>query len=267
MPPLHTASRRAASDARITAVSSSEVNATRSPARRMSIGAPAARRTAAASSAASRASGHGRRSMRACSTIARREVVDEGRTADLVGEIEPRQAPPHDAIIRRRLGCCRAARRSGKVDLAGHGPVVLADGAARAQEAAIVDGEGFERARQPVRDTAKEKRAHFGACEANGAARDGDRVAARGETLRRARRRLPRDDAQPLGRHVQLLGGNLRERGEHALADLDLAGRQPHAAALLEADPGREQRIVDRLFGSVVTDALPSRRLRAPPRA
>src|SRR5262245_47049809 len=90
----------------------------------------------------------------------------------------------------------------------------------------------------------EEERAHLGAGEANGAARHGDRVAARGEALGRARRRLPRYDAQALRRHVELLGGDLRERSEHALTDLDLAGRKPHAALLLEADPRRQQRIV-----------------------
>ena len=52
-----------------------------------------------------------------------------------------------------------------------------------------------------------------------------------------ARGRLAGDDAQPRGRNVELLGGNLGERGEHALADLDLPGREPHAAVFLEADP------------------------------
>src|SRR5262245_22111222 len=95
----------------------------------------------------------------------------------------------------------------------------------------------------------EEERAHLGAGEANGAARHGDRVAARGETLGRARLRLPRYDAQALRRHVELLGGDLCERGEHALADLDLAGRKPHAALLLEADPRRQQRIVGEALG------------------
>ena len=52
------------------------------------------------------------------------------------------------------------------------------------------------------------------------------------------------DDAHPGGLDVELLGGDLHERGEHALAELDLAGRKPHGAIRLEADPAIEPRIV-----------------------
>ena len=65
---------------------------------------------------------------------------------------------------------------------------------------------------------------------------------------------LARDDAQALRRDVELLGGDLRKRGQHALADLHLAGRQPHAAALLEADPASRQRIVDEALRQRVGD-------------
>ncbi len=181
--------------------------------------------------------------------IVGREIVDEGRAPELVRKIEPRQASPHDAIRRRRLGCRLAACRPRQVDLAGHGPVVLPDIAAGPQEPAVLDGERCEWTGQPIRDLPQEERPYLRADQANCAARYGDRIAARGEAFRRARRRLSRDDAQPLGRDVELLGRDLRQRGEDALTDLDLAGGKPHAARLLEADPGREQGIVDQALG------------------
>src|SRR5262249_24922329 len=161
-----------------------------------------------------------------------------------VREIEPRQAPSYDAIARRRLGKSGAGRRASEIDLAGHRPVVLADRAPRAQEASILDRERLDWAGEAARHMRKKQRAHLGARQANRAARYGDGVAARGEALRRACRRLPRYDAQALRLHVELLGGDLRERGEHALADFDLAGGKPYATRLLETDPRRKQGII-----------------------
>ena len=115
---------------------------------------------------------------------------------------------------------------------------------AGAQEAAVVDGQSSNGAREAIRDIAKKERPHLGADQANGAARYGNRIAARGESLPRAGRRLARDDPQPRRGDIQLFSGDLRQRGEDALADLDLAGRKPHAARFLEADPCAEQRIV-----------------------
>ena len=115
---------------------------------------------------------------------------------------------------------------------------------AGAQEAAVVDGQSSNGAREAIRDIAKKERPYLGADQANGAARYGNRIAARGESLPRAGRGLARDDPQPGRGDIQLFSGDLRQRGEDALADLDLAGRKPHAARFLEADPCAEQRIV-----------------------
>jgi len=184
--------------------------------------------------------------------IVRCEVMDEGGARHLVRQIQPRQAPPDDAVVRRRLGRRVGGRRAGKVDVACDRPVVLADVATRAHETAVLDGEGLDRASEPVRDMAKKGRPHLGADEANGGARDRDRIAARGKAFPRTRRSLPGDDAQPRRGDVQLLGRDLRQGGEDALADFDLAGRKPHAARFLEADPGPEQRIVEQALRQVL---------------
>jgi len=107
-------------------------------------------------------------------------------------------------------------------------------------------------AREAIRDIAKKERPHLGADQANGAARYGNRIAARGESLPRTGRRLARNDPQPGRGDIQLFSGDLRQRGEDALADLDLAGRKPHAARFLEADPGAEQRIVQQALRQIL---------------
>ena len=107
-----------------------------------------------------------------------REIMDEGCTGHLVCEVEPRQALPDDAIVRRRLGRRIAGRWAGEVDLRGDRPVILTDVATRAQETAVLDGERPDRAGEAIRNIAKKERSYLGADEANGAARDGDRIAA-----------------------------------------------------------------------------------------
>jgi hypothetical protein len=103
-----------------------------------------------------------------------REIMDEGGTCHLVREVEPRQALPHNAIFRRRLGRRIAGRRAGKVDLRGDRPVILTEVANRAQETAVLADESRSAGGDPQQET----RSYLGADEANGAARDGDRIAA-----------------------------------------------------------------------------------------
>ena len=62
----------------------------------------------------------------------------------------------------------------------------------------------------------------------------------------------PETTRRRAGADVQLLGRDLRQGGENALADFDLAGRKPHAARFLEADPGAEQRIVEQALRQVL---------------
>ena len=97
---------------------SSDVKATKSPSRRMSIGALAALRTAVSSSVgrdARRATAA--RSTRACSTIVRRDVVDEGRRPPPWRQIEPRQMLADDPVGRRPLGRRGAAAAGGQASM------------------------------------------------------------------------------------------------------------------------------------------------------
>ena len=107
--------------------------------------------------------------------------------------------------MRRRLGRRFAGCAPVEIDQPRQRPVVLTDRAAGAQEGAVVDGQCFRRTSEPARQVPQEQPAHLGAHQADGAARDDDRVAAGREAFRRARRRLARDDIEAIRRNVELL--------------------------------------------------------------
>ena len=75
-----------------------------------------------------------------------------------------------------------------------------------------------------------------------------DRQATRRSALIRTDAGHGRDHADPGHIDVKLLGGDLRQRGEHALAELDLARTRLNHAARQDAQPvpetgiGRERR-------------------------
>src|SRR5881397_3545277 len=79
--------------------------------------------------------------------------------------------------------------------------------------------------------------ARFGAREAKRGAAVLDREAAGGLTLVRGARGVAADDLDALEVHVQLVGGDLRQRGADALAQLDLAGEDRHGAVRVDAKP------------------------------
>ena len=184
--------------------------------------------------------------------IFRRDVVDERRAGELRRQVDARQVASDDAIGRRQLGRRGAARPSIERD--GDRPIVAAGLLARAQEFSVLDRELFDRAAERIGEAIQEQRADLGADQANRGTADGDGIAAGGKTLGGADVGLAGDDVQLLRRDVELLGGDLRERGQDSLPDLDLAGENTDAASLLEADPLRQQRIVDQALRQRVRD-------------
>ena len=57
--------------------------------------------------------------------------------------------------------------------------------------------------------------------------------------------RVARQHGDAIERQVELVGGDLADGGDHALADLDLAGGDAHGAVGLEVDPAVEAGILD----------------------
>ncbi len=94
----------------------------------------------------------------------------------------------------------------------------------------------------PVRGRAAflQQRAQLRARLAQRLAALGDRLAARGHALVRAVRSARRPHADLLQRHAELLGRDLRQRGQDALAELDLAARDRHRAVAFEVHPLRQ---------------------------
>ncbi|MEA3026722.1 MAG: hypothetical protein QOF91_2007 [Alphaproteobacteria bacterium] len=123
-----------------------------------------------------------------------------------------------------------------------------------AQEFSVLDRKLVHRAAQHLGDAIEKQRAHLGANEANGGAADRDGIAAGGEALGRAHVGLAGDEIDLFRPHVEFFGGDLRERGQDALADLDLAAADVDASRLRERDPLRQDRIVDQALRQRVGD-------------
>src|SRR5262249_6777580 len=82
--------------------------------------------------------------------------------------------------------------------------------------------------------------AHLGAGEAQRRAAVLDRLAARGLPFVWRAAGISRNHGHMRERHVELLGGDLGERRDDALAELDLAGEDSDPAVGADAQPGIE---------------------------
>ena len=111
----------------------------------------------------------------------------------------------------------------------------------------------------------EEQCAHLGADQADRSAADRDRIATRREAFARTDIGLARHQPHLFETHVEFLGGDLAERGQDALADLDLATADANAVLVLECDPLRQDRIVDQALRQSVRDhdATPAARATA----
>ena len=86
----------------------------------------------------------------------------------------------------------------------------------------------------------EKQRTHFGADQPDRGAADRDRIAARGEAFRRADVGLSRHEPHLLEGEIEFLGGDLSERGEDALPDLDFAGENLDPAVGAKFQPLRQ---------------------------
>ena len=84
----------------------------------------------------------------------------------------------------------------------------------------------------------EQDRAHFRAGEPQRGAAVFDRLAAGGLAFVRRAAGVAGDDLDPRQRQVELLGRDLRQRGEDALPEFDLAGENGGGAVGVDAQPG-----------------------------
>ena len=153
------------------------------------------------------------------------QLVDEARLAEnLVGKIDPQRRRSGQAPGCRRLGddagggiACQQAV-VGKLPIAGAQVAGPGDGA-------ILDAEILGRHTKSLRRYLEIDRACLSRRIAHGRARLLDRQAARGGALVGALSPSPPRTMRMRSRsHVQLVGSDLRQRRDDALAELDLAG-------------------------------------------
>jgi len=123
--------------------------------------------------------------------------------------------------------------------------LAIAEAAAvRRLDDAVGDREPLGRDAQALRRLVDEDGAHLRRREPHGRPAVFDRLAAGGETLVRRRARIARDHAHAREREAELLGGDLGKGGEHALAELDLAGHHRDRAVGIDAEPGVEHGVL-----------------------
>ena len=153
----------------------------------------------------------------------RAEVVEEAAPAGhLVGHVDAGQGAPHHSVVGGRLGrgtgleVTVQRHRRGQLPVADAAPVGRGDAAVGHRQ--LAGGNG-----QPGGGLREEQRPHLGAHGAQRTARVHDRQAARGVGLVGADVGGSRHHADAAGVDVELLGDDLRERRQQALAELDLA--------------------------------------------
>ena len=168
--------------------------------------------------------------------VRQHHVLHVARLAGELGrQVAPRRAGADDAVGRRRLQRRRA--RDLALDVR---QLPVGDAAARAADRAVVDRELGRLAPSTLRRAAEHQRAQLGAGHAQRLAALLDRQAAGGHAFVRAVGGARRQHADSRKIDTQLLGGDLRQRGEDALPELDLAARDRHRAVALEVHALRQ---------------------------
>ena len=167
-------------------------------------------------------------------------IVDEALPRKhLVGNVEP----PHRVACQRTLldRFLRDTRRCIAIqrNLAGQLPIARPH-IAGAGDGTVFDAERVDGGSQSIRCRREKNMPDLRAGVPQCAAGLLDRQAPRGDALIGARRR--RGANHPHAGHVDIefVGGDLRQRGDDALSDLDLAGRDRHLSVRRKLQPRRQ---------------------------
>ncbi len=164
-------------------------------------------------------------------------VVDETRARHLRRQVAPRHRLSHHAVCRARLRRRRPGDLGGEILRLHEGPVVVPGRCVAATKRAILDADLRRRAVQPPRQPLHHPGAQLRRHQPDRAPRHLDRLAGGGLPLIRRLLRVARQHRDTREVDVQLLGRDLRQRGDVALAQLHLAHRQAHGAVGLETQP------------------------------
>ena len=167
------------------------------------------------------------------------EVLHVGEFAGhLVRNVDARDRGADDLEVFRVLGL----RRLGVVDRERKGlaadQLAIADGFAAAADGPGGDRELVRLDAELRRREIEQRTSRHRRGVANLHAADLDREAAECRPLIRRQRRVALDDLNPVERHVELVGHDLRQRGAHAGAEIDLAGIDGHHAGGIDGEKG-----------------------------
>src|SRR5439155_16132501 len=166
--------------------------------------------------------------------------MDKARPAkDLVAQIQTRDRRTDDAMRAGWLGRHLSGRIAVEQIVVDELPIArLSTG--RADDAAVVDTERFDRSTEPRRSGIEIDRTGFSTRMAQSSARLLHRQAARGDRLVGTHRCRRRHHAHLVERDVEFFRHDLRQRGQDSLADLDFAREYLDVSFDAELEPLRE---------------------------
>ena len=172
-------------------------------------------------------------------------VVDEsGFAVELRRQIDARGIAADNRIIRNRLmrrGSGRLARQAHELR---ERPIIKLRRCTVVQDAAVVNREFRRGATKALCRSIEKQRARLGAGRAQRDAARLHRLAAGGIALVRRAVGVARADGYALKRDIELFGGDLGHRGEHALAEFDASSRKLDLARRGEIQPSIEAGII-----------------------
>ena len=175
--------------------------------------------------------------------VGQRQLVDEPRTAEhLVRQIEPRRGRAGNTPGLGRLGGDPRRGIACQQIVVRQLPIAGAQ-IARSGDIAVLDVEALRRHTQPLCRQLQIYGPRLRRGVAHCRARLLDRKAARGGALVGARSGRHLHHADAVKADVELVGRDLRQSGDDALTELDLAGAQLDEAFMAEAQPLREPRV------------------------
>ena len=170
------------------------------------------------------------------------QVVDESpATEDLVGKVDP--GARHAGVVRQEGHLeGRIARIDVEVDVLGE-VGVAEHGAVRCAERAVADRDSRLVHVEAGRGSSGEQATDLGTHPAHRCPGHHDRHASGGEALVGRDGGVRGDRTNPCGRHAQLLRGDLGQRGDHPLSELDLADPEVERAVRVRSQPGGQARV------------------------
>ena len=260
---IQTAAARSASRALIACSSRSQTTATKLPSR-TTVTTPGIALTAPASRLTSSARGAGGRTTRACSMPGRRRSWTYAAPPVNFGGMSRRERLwPTYLYSPGAFGFAFAvaSRRSIASEVTSQYVACFPPGAAIVPSATFRSAGATPELR---RGGAEQELARLGAREANRGAALLDRLAAGGHALVGRPGRVAGHHLDPAVVDVELVGGDLGERGRDALAELDLAGEHRHRPVRVDAQPRRQHAVAVEASRAAVRASPPGR---APSRA